>query len=120
VAVGTADVGSIQVWELSFEWMPMGCPIDGLVLVVNAPVAVAFGTECPASSFCCGGCSEIQARFLIPMAISLGFGILFETLIALVIIPCMYLALVDIKGLVGLGSRDVVVDPVPTTLSASI
>jgi len=45
--------------------------------------------------------TSLQARFLIPMAISLGFGILFATLIALVIIPCMYLALVDIKGLLG-------------------
>jgi multidrug efflux pump subunit AcrB len=43
-----------------------------------------------------------QARFLVPMAISLGFGILFATLIALMIIPCLYLALNDIKRLLGL------------------
>ncbi|QJQ95812.1 MULTISPECIES: efflux RND transporter permease subunit [Halomonadaceae] len=34
-----------------------------------------------------------QARFMIPMAISLGFGILFATLILLVLVPCLYLML---------------------------
>ena len=38
-----------------------------------------------------------QARFLIPMAISLGYGILFATLITLVLIPCLFLAMNDIK-----------------------
>ena len=37
-----------------------------------------------------------QARFLIPMALSLGFGILFATLITLVIVPSMYLLIDDI------------------------
>jgi multidrug efflux pump subunit AcrB len=41
-----------------------------------------------------------QARFLIPMALSLGFGLLFATLIILFLIPCMYLILEDITGLV--------------------
>jgi multidrug efflux pump subunit AcrB len=31
-----------------------------------------------------------QARFLIPMAISLGFGLIFATVIALVLVPCLY------------------------------
>jgi multidrug efflux pump subunit AcrB len=35
--------------------------------------------------------TALQARFLIPMAISLGFGILFGTVIILVIVPCVYL-----------------------------
>ncbi len=39
-----------------------------------------------------------QARFMIPMAISLGFGILFATLITLLLLPCMYSVLEDIKG----------------------
>ena len=38
-----------------------------------------------------------QARFMIPMAISLGFGILFATLITLVILPTMYVLLEDAK-----------------------
>jgi multidrug efflux pump subunit AcrB len=37
-----------------------------------------------------------QARFMIPMAISLGFGILFSTLVTLVIVPCLYLLLDDV------------------------
>ncbi|MCB9494065.1 MAG: efflux RND transporter permease subunit [Desulfobacteraceae bacterium] len=38
-----------------------------------------------------------QARFLIPMAISLGFGVLFATIITLVMVPCFYLMTEDIK-----------------------
>ena len=38
---------------------------------------------------------SVQARFLIPMAVSLGFGVLFVTVIALVLIPAAYLALED-------------------------
>jgi multidrug efflux pump subunit AcrB len=38
-----------------------------------------------------------QARFLIPMAISLGYGILFATLITLVLVPSFYLILDDFK-----------------------
>jgi multidrug efflux pump subunit AcrB len=44
--------------------------------------------------------TSVQARFLIPMAISLGFGILFATGIALLLIPCLYLILADVLGLV--------------------
>lgn len=40
-----------------------------------------------------------QAYYLIPMAISLGFGIVFATAIILVLVPCLYLALEDVKGL---------------------
>lgn len=42
-----------------------------------------------------------QAKFLIPMALSLGFGILFSTLITLIIVPCLYLMIEDIKKLFG-------------------
>ncbi|MDZ7847915.1 MAG: efflux RND transporter permease subunit [Owenweeksia sp.] len=37
-----------------------------------------------------------QAYHLIPMAISLGFGIVFATAIILVIVPCLYMILEDI------------------------
>jgi multidrug efflux pump subunit AcrB len=40
-----------------------------------------------------------QARFLIPMAISLGYGIVFATVITLVIVPSVYLIIDDIKRL---------------------
>ena len=39
--------------------------------------------------------TSMQARFVIPMAISLGFGILFATFINLVLVPCVYLVLYD-------------------------
>lgn len=38
-----------------------------------------------------------QARFLIPMALSLGFGILFATFITLVIVPSLYMILEDLR-----------------------
>ncbi|MEN8140662.1 MAG: efflux RND transporter permease subunit [Thermodesulfobacteriota bacterium] len=43
--------------------------------------------------------TSTQAQFLIPMAISLAFGILFSTIIALIYLPSLYLILEDIKGL---------------------
>ena len=43
--------------------------------------------------------TSMQARFLIPMAISLGFGILFATLIILGIVPAIYMIVEDVKGL---------------------
>ena len=39
-----------------------------------------------------------QAQFLIPMAISLGFGVLFATSITLLIIPCCYMILDDVHN----------------------
>ena len=39
-----------------------------------------------------------QAHYLIPMAISLGFGIVFATGIILAIVPSLYLILEDIIG----------------------
>jgi multidrug efflux pump subunit AcrB len=40
-----------------------------------------------------------QARFMIPMALSLGYGILFATSITLVLVPSLYLIAEDVKGL---------------------
>ena len=45
-----------------------------------------------------------QAYHLIPMAISLGFGIVFATSITLVVVPCLYMMLEDLRRLAG---RDV-------------
>jgi multidrug efflux pump subunit AcrB len=41
--------------------------------------------------------TSLQAQYIIPMAISLGFGILFSTAIILVLVPCMYLVLEDLR-----------------------
>jgi len=43
--------------------------------------------------------TSVQARFLIPMAISLGFGILFATLINLLLVPALSLIAEDAKRL---------------------
>jgi multidrug efflux pump subunit AcrB len=42
---------------------------------------------------------SVQAQFLIPMAISLGFGVLFGTFITLLLIPCGYMIREDIVHL---------------------
>jgi multidrug efflux pump subunit AcrB len=42
--------------------------------------------------------TSVQARFLIPMAISLGFGILFATGITLLLIPSLYMILEDLQS----------------------
>jgi len=46
--------------------------------------------------------TSVQAQFLIPMAISLGFGILFATGITLLIIPSLYMILEDVRGVFGI------------------
>jgi multidrug efflux pump subunit AcrB len=45
--------------------------------------------------------TSVQARFLIPMAVSLGFGVLAGTFIMLLIIPCGYLVLEDARRTMG-------------------
>jgi multidrug efflux pump subunit AcrB len=40
---------------------------------------------------------SLQAQYLIPMAISLGFGIVFASSIILILVPCLYMTLEDIK-----------------------
>jgi len=49
--------------------------------------------------------TDMQARFLIPMAVSLAFGILFATVITLFLVPCVYLILEDIRKLLGAKGR---------------
>jgi len=41
-----------------------------------------------------------QARFMIPMALSLGYGILFGTFITLLLVPCLYMVVEDANRLV--------------------
>ena len=47
-----------------------------------------------------------QARILVPMAISLGYGLLFATLIVLLLIPSLYLIVEDVRGLFGLKEKN--------------
>jgi len=53
-----------------------------------------------------------QARFLIPMAVSLGFGIVFATLITLVLVPSLFLIVEDLKQL--FGTREMIRLDIPT------
>jgi multidrug efflux pump subunit AcrB len=41
--------------------------------------------------------TSLQAQFLIPMAISLGFGVIFATAISLLLVPVLYSILEDVK-----------------------
>ncbi len=41
--------------------------------------------------------TSVQARFLIPMAISLGYGVLFATVIVLLLVPALYIIVEDCK-----------------------
>ena len=43
---------------------------------------------------------SLQAQFLIPMAVSLGFGVLFATGITLLLVPCGYIILNDFQNLI--------------------
>ena len=61
-----------------------------------------------------------QARFLIPMAISLGFGILFATFITLILVPSLYLILEDVKALFGYKDSKPVVEEMESVSSHSL
>ncbi|MDO6545705.1 efflux RND transporter permease subunit [Pseudoalteromonas carrageenovora] len=61
--------------------------------------------------------TSLQAKIVIPMAVSLAFGVLFATVITLILIPCQYVALEDAKRLTRklLGkSQPVSAQPTPT------
>lgn len=47
---------------------------------------------------------DYQARFLVPMALSLGYGILFATLVILLLVPAQYMIIEDIKRLLGVST----------------
>ena len=51
--------------------------------------------------------TSLQAKFLIPMAVSLGYGIVFATAITLILVPCLYRILEDLKAAFGFASEDV-------------
>jgi multidrug efflux pump subunit AcrB len=41
---------------------------------------------------------SLQAKFVAPMANALGFAVLYATVVTLVLVPCLYMVLEDIKG----------------------
>lgn len=58
--------------------------------------------------------SSLQAQFMIPMAVSLSFGVMFATLVSLILVPAAYHVLDDIK--VNLGIRDALHFVAPTAV----
>ncbi|MFT4939641.1 MAG: multidrug efflux pump subunit AcrB [Paraglaciecola sp.] len=42
--------------------------------------------------------TSLQAKFVIPMAVALGFAVLYATVVTLVLVPCLYMILEDLKG----------------------
>ncbi len=44
--------------------------------------------------------TSVQAQFLVPMAVSLGFGVLFATVVVLLIVPAVYMIVEDFRSLV--------------------
>jgi multidrug efflux pump subunit AcrB len=43
--------------------------------------------------------TSLQAKFVTPMAVALGFAVMFATLITLILVPCLYIILMDIGAL---------------------
>ncbi len=50
--------------------------------------------------------TSMQAKFLIPMAVSLGYGIVFATAITLILVPSLYRILEDLKGFFGVAGEE--------------
>jgi len=62
--------------------------------------------------------TSLQAKIVIPMAVSLAFGVLFATVITLILIPCQYVALEDAKRLIRKWrGKDALVDGQPATIN---
>ena len=57
---------------------------------------------------------SVQARMMIPMAISLGFGVLFATLITLAMVPSLFLVVDDLARLKGRRRTSPTMHPVAT------
>ncbi|PWS56140.1 efflux RND transporter permease subunit [Pseudoalteromonas sp. meg-B1] len=63
--------------------------------------------------------TSLQAKIVIPMAVSLAFGVLFATVITLILIPCQYVALEDTKRLIRKWrGKDPIVDGQPATTNS--
>jgi len=56
---------------------------------------------------------SVQARFLVPMAVSLGFGVMFATFILVFLVPSTYLIVEDLTRLVSrtVGKMEAVAPP---------
>ena len=59
--------------------------------------------------------TSIQASVIIPMAISLAFGIVFATVITLILVPCLYVVIDDVGEVTGSGKEN----PLPLEADAA-
>lgn len=41
--------------------------------------------------------TSLQAKFVIPMAVALGFAVMYATLLTLILVPCLYMILADVR-----------------------
>jgi multidrug efflux pump subunit AcrB len=48
---------------------------------------------------------SLQAAFVIPMAVGLGFAVMFATLVTLLLVPCLYVILLDLQRPFGAAKR---------------
>jgi multidrug efflux pump subunit AcrB len=62
---------------------------------------------------------SVQAKFMVPMAVSLGFGVVFATFITLMIVPVSYMILEDLKKLAARVFGRRVEGPEPVEVAAS-
>ena len=58
---------------------------------------------------------SLQAKFLIPMATSLGFGVMFATFITLLLVPVSYSILAQVKRALGVEETFGEVEPIDET-----
>jgi predicted RND superfamily exporter protein len=56
--------------------------------------------------------ASVPARPLIPMAISLGYGVLYASVMTLFLVPCGYVILDDIASLFGRSERELEADEI--------
>jgi Cu/Ag efflux pump CusA len=42
--------------------------------------------------------TSTQAKIVIPMAVALGFAVLYATFVTLILVPCLYMILEDLKA----------------------
>ena len=56
---------------------------------------------------------SMQARFLIPMAMALAYGVVFATVVILLLVPAVYLIVDDVKRLLPKNMRWIIETPEP-------
>jgi multidrug efflux pump subunit AcrB len=96
-----SDVAALMIRAPAGTYVPLAIPFRSYIQPAIIMIAIPFGGLTPMIFE-----TSRQARFMIPMAISLGYGILFATAILLLLIPCLYLVVEDLKGLLAPAPRE--------------